>query len=70
MQNKLIALILLTALVGCSQYDSYRDCMNKRTEQHPAFKPEFFSGEFITNIPMEDQQAIHQTCRALFPVGS
>ena len=68
MKNLLV--ITLLFLVGCSQYDSYRDCMNKRTEQHPAFRPEFFLGEFITNVPMEDQQAIHQTCRALFPVGS
>ena len=33
-QNKLIALILLTALVGCSEYGSYSECMVGETQKY------------------------------------
>ena len=34
MQNKLIALILLTALVGCSEYGSFDECMVGESQKY------------------------------------
>ena len=33
MQNKLIALIILTALVGCAEYGSYDECIFKEVQK-------------------------------------
>jgi len=34
MQNKLITLILLTALVGCSEYGNISECMVGETQKY------------------------------------